>query len=462
MTVFASGSATDVGRVRQANEDSMLTTEHLFVVADGMGGHRGGAVASRMAVEAVKEFFTGNTTESLVEAIEKANESLIERSQAEPELEGMGTTLVALALVVGSDHDEERDLLGVVNIGDSRLYLLKEGNLEQITEDHSLVATLERQGRLTRAEAAVHPQRNVLTRALGIDDRVLVDSWEILPFVGDRYLLCSDGLFNEVDHGRIEATLRKLADPEEAAHELVRLANEHGGRDNITCVVVDVVDNGKGSPASDDEDRIAHAVHGPERAIAAGTALVESAGSDGSKHDEDPRDDGSGSPDEGSGVDSDAATDAKSRAGSPRVGWMTWRLLLFVFAFLVIVSAVIGSIIYAGTATYYVGFDGDTVAIFRGRPGGVLWIDPQLVERTDLERDEVPAQYLADIDKGRSQASIDDARRYVDNIERLAPPPTGSTRGGGDANGPDGNRDADRPDNPSTTVTTSSATAPPS
>ena len=163
----------------------------------------------------------------------------------------MGTTLCALALVQGDGYEA----LGVVNVGDSRLYILKEGELEQITEDHSLVATLERQGRLTRAEAAVHPQRNIVTRALGIDSKVMVDSWEIAPVSGDRYLLCSDGLFNEIDDNRIAATLRKLADPTEAANELVRLANEAGGRDNITCVVVDVLGD-VGEPVTSDGQRI--------------------------------------------------------------------------------------------------------------------------------------------------------------------------------------------------------------
>lgn len=409
MTAFAWGSATDVGHVRQANEDSMLTVDGLFVVADGMGGHRGGAVASQGAVESVQELFTEKTTDALVSAVEKANETLVKRSADDPELEGMGTTLVAMALVVGSDHDEERDLLSVVNVGDSRLYLLKEGDLEQITEDHSLVATLERQGRLTRAEAAVHPQRNVLTRALGIDDRVLVDSWEILPFVGDRYLLCSDGLFNEVDDNRIESTLRKLADPNEAAHELVRLAKENAGRDNITCVVVDIVDDeGRDPNAKPDDDRVTHSVHGPERALIASAEVSEiPAGVPKPPAVKPPQDPPSESP----------------PIQPRRTKRLTWRVLLFVFAFLAIISAVVGSIAYAGTATYYVGFEGDTVAIYRGRPGGVLWIRPQLVETTDLTRDEVPAQHLSAIEKGKSQASVDDARRYVDNIERLVPPP---------------------------------------
>lgn len=415
MTKFSWGSATDVGRVRQANEDSMFSVDGLFIVADGMGGHRGGAVASRMAVESVHKFFTEKTTDALVAAVENANDALVERSNADPDLEGMGTTLVALALVVGADHDEERDLLAVVNIGDSRLYLLKEGELEQITEDHSLVATLERQGRLTRAEAAVHPQRNVLTRAMGIDERVLVDSWEILPFVGDRYLLCSDGLFNEVDHNRIESTLRKLSDPDEAARELVRLANENAGRDNITCVVVDVInDDGRDPDADADDERVTSAVHGPERVIAAGVSA--------SKSSDESSGDSPEQPDHvAAGNDEQVAQDAGASDQPKRTSRFTWRVLLFLLIFMMLIAAVLGSIIYSGTGTYYVGFDGETVAIFRGRPGGVLWIQPRLIETTDLERDVVPAQYLADLEKGRSQPSIEDARRYIDNLRSQIP-----------------------------------------
>ncbi|MBU3701028.1 MAG: Stp1/IreP family PP2C-type Ser/Thr phosphatase, partial [Acidimicrobiia bacterium] len=234
MTRFAWGALTDTGMVRKGNEDAYLAVDGLFAVADGMGGHQAGEVASRLALESLQSWFGSAGTDVLVAAVERANADVVERSLGDPELAGMGTTLVAMALVDAGG----RDAIGVVNVGDSRLYLLSDGVLTQITEDHSLVATMVRQGRLTEAEAAVHPQRNILTRALGIDGTVLVDSWEVLPVVGDRYLVCSDGLFNEVDDNRIAATLRRLADPAEACRELVRLANESGGRDNITCVVV--------------------------------------------------------------------------------------------------------------------------------------------------------------------------------------------------------------------------------
>jgi protein phosphatase len=422
MTRFAIGTAIDEGRVRQGQEDFLLADRDLalFAVADGMGGHRGGEIASHLAVETLDRLAKERvddeplTSEWFARAVQQANDALVARADEDSSLKGMGTTLCALALVQGDGYEA----LGVVNVGDSRLYLLKDGELEQITEDHSLVATLERQGRLTRAEAAVHPQRNIVTRALGIDTKVMVDSWEIAPVVGDRYLLCSDGLFNEIDDSRIGATLRRLADPDDAARELVRLANEAGGRDNITCVVVDVVED-SGEPIVSDGDRILSAVHGPDRVL----AEIRESGEQPALVSEDKP----------AGEDPEIA---KVR----RKSLVTWRVMVFGMVFVLIVAAAIGTIIYAGTNTYYVGFDGDTVTIFQGRPGGVLWIDPQLEERTGVTRDEVPEGLVAEIEQGKEQPDLESAQRYVANIEEqiaariptpvtpTAPPTTPTTR----------------------------------
>lgn len=423
MTTLAVGTATDAGRVRQGQEDFLYADPELalFAVADGMGGHRGGAIASHLAVERLSELAKERsevepfTSEWFAAAVQQANDALVERSSDDPSLAGMGTTLCALALVQGDGYEA----LGVVNVGDSRLYLLKAGELEQITEDHSLVATLERQGRLTRAEAAVHPQRNIVTRALGIDAKVMVDSWEIAPVDGDRYLLCSDGLFNEVDDNRIAATLRRLADPDEAAKELVRLANEAGGRDNITVVVVDVVDESGKHPSSDG-DRILRSVQGPDRVFAEiresgeHAALVlddedRAATLLATKSKRRPR------RDKRDAHKSDAEDPAVAAVHRRNV--LTWRVLVFGLVFVLIVAAAIGAIIYSGTNTYYVGFDEDTVVIYQGRPGGVLWIDPQLQERTPITREEVPDGLITEIEAGKQQPDLASARQYVANIE---------------------------------------------
>ena len=381
MTRFAWGAASDTGRVRQANEDSYLVVDGLFAVADGMGGHQAGEVASHLALETLQSEFDAAGTDVLVRAVENANHTLVSRSAADPELAGMGTTLVAMALVEASG----RDAIGVVNVGDSRLYLMSDGELAQITEDHSLVATMERQGRLTAAEAAVHPQRNILTRALGIDGTVLVDSWEILPVIGDRYLICSDGLFNEVDENRIAATLRRLADPNEACRELIRLANEGGGRDNITCVVVDVVDDAGRDPNADPANRVRNSHTGGDLTVA------------------------------------DIPTSEPKAPKAPGVirSSFTWRVGVFVAAFVFVILSGFAFIWWTGTKTWYVGVDGDNVAVFHGKPGGVLWIQPSLAEDSDLLLANVPQSAIADVKNGVEQPSLNSARSYIENLIEL-------------------------------------------
>src|SRR5436305_12343588 len=239
MTELRAGGATDVGLVRDHNEDRYLTDEQLFAVADGVGGHKAGEVASRTAVEPLQREFTEPTSDGLVDAVKKANRTVWNLAESNRDQRGMGTTLTAIALV--DDGGDER--LAVVNVGDSRAYLLQQGELEQLTEDHSLVEQMVREGQLTPEEAQVHPQRSIITRALGLDPDAEVDSWELTPYRGDRILLCSDGLTNELTDDQIASTLRTVSDPNEAARQLIQEARDHGGSDNITCVIVDVVDD---------------------------------------------------------------------------------------------------------------------------------------------------------------------------------------------------------------------------
>jgi PPM family protein phosphatase len=238
LTVLRSGAASDVGRVRTVNQDLPLERPNLFAVADGMGGHVGGEVAARVAVETLDQAFErAPTVDGLREAFSEANAAIWHESQANTDLRGMGTTLTAVALVGGT---EGRDVLALANVGDSRAYIYSEGELVQVTDDHSLAEERMRQGEMTEQEAAVHPQRHILTRALGVSDRVDTDMWELALRTGDRVLLCSDGLTNELGSDEMAAILREVDDPGEAAHRLVEGANEHGGADNITVVVVDV------------------------------------------------------------------------------------------------------------------------------------------------------------------------------------------------------------------------------
>ena len=242
MTTLRSGSATDVGKVRTTNQDVALEEPGLFAVADGMGGHAGGEVAARLAVDSLRAAFrNAPTIEGLRRAVAEANRAVWRQGQSQRGLLGMGTTLTVTALV---EDPGGRQVVALANVGDSRAYVYSRGQVIQVTADHSLAEEKVRQGQLTEAEAAVHPHRHVLTRALGVSSDVDVDLWELHLHDGDRILLCSDGLTNEVDDERIGEVLGSVKDPSGAAKRLVKAALDHGGSDNVTCVVIDVGDTG--------------------------------------------------------------------------------------------------------------------------------------------------------------------------------------------------------------------------
>lgn len=235
------GLSTHVGMVRQVNQDAVMANGTLFAVADGMGGHRGGEVASEIAAGHFRIVERISTMAELEEAVVSANEMIRARASADPDLNGMGTTIVAMGVLPMANADSPLEM-GAVNVGDSRLYLFENDELAQVSVDHSLVGELTRAGQLTEEEAARHPQRNVVTRALGAEAKVAVDSWVMPARLGQRYLMCSDGLINEVSDEAVAAVLQEVTDPEAAANRLTELANRSGGRDNITVLIVDVVD----------------------------------------------------------------------------------------------------------------------------------------------------------------------------------------------------------------------------
>jgi PPM family protein phosphatase len=237
-------AATHAGKVRSVNQDRWLVIdEQLFVVADGMGGHRGGEVAAQLTVDVMGENVeTRMTSDALVERVARANDVVLRQSRADPELSGMGTTVTAIAVLPESAiNGTPSPTIAIINVGDSRTYRMRAGELEQLTEDHSVTSELIRSGRLTVEEARNHRQRSVLTRAVGVEDEVDSDVLEVLVAVDDRFLLCSDGLYGEVPDELIGSLLRRLGDAQEAVDELVRTAVARGGRDNVTAVVVDVL-----------------------------------------------------------------------------------------------------------------------------------------------------------------------------------------------------------------------------
>ncbi len=263
---FDAAQLTHVGQLRQVNQDASLIDMGVFAVADGMGGHAAGDIAAALAVEELGKVIRMAGVDDLVGAVKDANKAITRRAASDIELQGMGTTIVAMASFIEGDAQH----LALVNVGDSRGYRFRDGELEQLTDDHSLVADLVRDGMLRPDQAEQHPQRNVITRALGIDVNVQVDSWVHTPVAGDRFLLCSDGLFNEVDEPTIAKVLAQQPWPEEAVEILVDMANDAGGRDNITVLIIDVVD-----PDNDDRaDRADRA----ERAEAAAEAADAEAG----------------------------------------------------------------------------------------------------------------------------------------------------------------------------------------
>ena len=227
------GSRTDVGCVRDHNEDSLVVAPPLFVVADGMGGHAAGEVASEIAVKVLGERAPEHPdSEELGRAVQAANHAILKAAHEGRGREGMGTTCTAAML--------EGERLVIAQVGDSRAYLLHKGRLQQLTRDHSLVADLVEAGQITAEEARVHPQRSVITRALGSDPRTVADLYEINVETGDRLLLCSDGLSGMVLDRDIEATLNRVRDPQRCASQLVNEAIAAGGHDNVTVIVADV------------------------------------------------------------------------------------------------------------------------------------------------------------------------------------------------------------------------------
>lgn len=227
------GSRTDIGYVRDHNEDSLIIIPPLFAVADGMGGHEAGEIASEITVNTLAELAPSHLdAEGLTAAVEAANYNVMKAPRQGIGRDGMGTTLTAAML--------EGERLLIAQVGDSRAYLLHKSHLQQITRDHSLMADLIEAGQITPEEARVHPNRSVITRAIGSDIHMRPDIYELNVDAGDRILLCSDGLSSMISNNAIESIMRRQSDAQHCADELVTAALENGGADNVTVVVADV------------------------------------------------------------------------------------------------------------------------------------------------------------------------------------------------------------------------------
>jgi protein phosphatase len=353
LTRWRYAAATDIGLVRQGNQDAVYADDTLAVIADGMGGHAAGEVAAAMTIDMVRDGFRqSQSVEGLVEAIQGANDAVLRDARATPAHFGMGTTVIA----VGLTHDFSGVVSPtLVHVGDSRAYQLRDGALRQLSEDHSVAEEWVRMGRLTPEEAEVHPRRHQLTRGVGVEETIAIDVASINAVAGDRILLCSDGLSNELDAN----TLARLASApnglELATEQLVSAAKVAGGRDNISVILLEF-----------DEVNLAAA---PLRRTMTSAPPVA------------------------------AATKTKARRQRRRL--VSWRVCLATLLFLGVVAGAVAIVRWYAYSTFYLGDDAGSVAIYQGEPQGVLWFHPLLRVTT-----QYPATQLRPVDERALAATI--------------------------------------------------------
>jgi len=360
MLTLAIGAATDVGNLRGQNEDAHIAEQHLFAVADGMGGHNAGEVASAMAIEHLRSIALSgvSSAEAFAQVVRDLNSAIYASATSTTDQRGMGTTLTAAALLKSTSDTDQPSQIVIANVGDSRTYLLRSGELRQMSVDHSYVQELVTEGLLTVDEARTHPRRNIVTRALGIDEEVSVDTWTIPMFDGDRFMLCSDGLVDEVPLDEITELMREHSAPQLIAERLVTAAKRHGGRDNITVIVVDVNINAAA----------------PE--VVADIAPV---------------------------IASESTTSIKKR-------------ILVLVVVVVLCSA--GFVALRNQRSgYFVAFTNSsssaTIAIYKGQPGGLLWIKPTVVDVSTTKRNAMQSEFQREIDRVQQFDSVDKARSYL-------------------------------------------------
>ena len=410
---------SDVGLVRSNNQDSGYAGSHLLVVADGMGGHAGGDVASSVAIGRLaaldSETPASDIVATLEESVLEANQEILRRARDEPQLRGLGTTITALLRAEGK--------FALAHIGDSRAYLLRDEETVQITKDHTFVQRLLDEGRLTEDEAERHPQRSVLMRVLGdVDADPELDLSLRAAHVGDRWLLCSDGLSGLVSLDTIDATLKDIEDPGECADALVQLALKGGGPDNITCIVADVVDldalpRGVEAPSTTPQIVGSAARNRHRPTTASGPAAKAAALT--REEPEIPYED----------------EDFSEEEPPRRSPWPA----VVVLALLV---ALLGGLLWGGYAwsqrQYYVGTDGTRVVLYQGLAqdlGPVSLSEP--LEVTDIEIEDLPEITRQQVESTISASDREGADQIIDRLEQAAaanrPPTAVSPSDGGGA-----------------------------
>jgi len=397
MRISATAGFTDPGRKRRRNEDSFVIDPPLFAVADGMGGAQAGEVASRLAAAAFREFHDVDDLdpeERLAAIIQEANRRIYERATGDAQVSGMGTTITA-ALVGG-------DALVIGHVGDSRAYRLRSGRFEQLTDDHSLVADLVRSGRLTPEEADAHPQRSVITRALGTDREVDVDTFVVPVQAGDLFLLCSDGLTTMIEDDEIRDLLSATRDLEQAGKGLVKAANKAGGEDNITVVLFQLAEgtsdleqtavvSGNGRGQDEDLEDTLTGLEAPTIAAPAATSVLEREREWGPA----------------------VADEPERPAGAAKESRWGRRAILGALA-LAFVAAIFAAAFWALTRANFIGVDDEgRVVVYQGVPwdlgGGVhlyraKYVSQlQAVQLTPAERESLFSHSLTSYDSARDR-----------------------------------------------------------
>jgi serine/threonine protein phosphatase PrpC len=397
MRISDSAGTTDAGRKRRRNEDALVLHPPLFAVADGMGGAQAGEVASRLAAAVFREFHDADELEPeerVAAIIQEANRRIYERARSDAQVSGMGTTITAALL---SDAG-----VAIGHVGDSRAYRLRQGRLEQLTEDHSLVADLVRSGRLSPEEADTHPQRSVITRALGTDPEVDVDTFFVPAEPDDVFLLCSDGLTTMVGEEEIVETIGKSSTLEQATKALVKAANRAGGEDNITVVLfslsgeAEVPEETAVAPVEPrDEPDLEDTLTGLEAArVASPAAVLERE-------------------EETTAVWGPVEDEVEPRPHRrPRRNWsrrVIWALVALTFA-----VAVVAAALWAMSRANFIGVDADgNVVVYQGVPwglgGGIDLYRPRYVSRlqavqlTEAERSALLDHSLTSYDEARAR-----------------------------------------------------------
>jgi protein phosphatase len=374
LTHWRHAEATDIGLVRQSNQDAVYVDDSLAIVADGMGGHAAGEVASEMTIEMLRSGFVGNqTVEGLYNAINAANITVLNDARENPHHFGMGTTVIALGLTV---DDEGVTSPTICHVGDSRAYQLRDGALRQLTEDHSVAEEWVRMGRLTPEEAAVHPRRHQLTRGIGVEDTIAVDVMSVQALAGDRLLLCSDGLSNELDSDTLARLSSAPFTLEEAVVQLVDAAKEAGGRDNITAVLVEF-------------DEVSVASSPIKRTVSSTTPPVAR-----------------------------AATPATTKRRKPRR--LSWRTPAALLIFIGVFVGAYFIVHWYAYSTYYLGNDAGTVAVFQGQPGGILWFKPIMVDDTKYQVSALRKTDQSQLAQTIPEPTFYSARYYATHLCRQA------------------------------------------